>query len=150
MDTTIRCWQMGLISLPLSLGFLLLYQIWPISAFAFIFAFFFLIGFALTITSGMLYKIVPFLVWFHRFSMLIGKVPVPLLKDISPDKSARLQWKSLTIAMIILLLAVILGFDFATRLGGLLLAVSSLHLFINLVKMVRTKTPEVTLQAPEG
>ncbi|MBE9504730.1 MAG: hypothetical protein IME96_11190 [Proteobacteria bacterium] len=150
MDTTIRCWQLGLISLPLSLVFLLLYQIWPISAFAFIFAFFFLIGFALAITSGMLYKIVPFLVWFHRFSMLIGKVPVPLLKDISPDKNARLQWKFLTIAMITLLLAVILGFDLATRLGGLLLAASSLHLFINLVKMVRIKTPEVPLQAPEG
>lgn len=146
MDTTIRCWQMGLISLPLSLGFLLLYQIWPISAFAFIFAFFFLIGFALSVTSGMLYKIVPFLVWFHRFSMLIGKVPVPLLKDISPDKSARLQWKSLTTTVIILVLAVIVNSDIALRLGGLLLAISSLHLFINLVKMVRIKTPEIPEQ----
>ena len=34
----------------------------------------------------MLYKIVPFLIWFHRFSTLVGKVKVPLLKDVLPEK----------------------------------------------------------------
>lgn len=146
MDTTIRFWQLGLTSLPLSLVSLLFYQIWPQADFAFIFAILFLIGFALAITCGMLYKIVPFLVWFHRFSMLIGRVPVPLLKDISPDRGARMQWKSLTLGLAVLLSAVIFNFDWAVRLGGLILAVSSLHLLINLVGMVRIKTPELPQQ----
>ena len=29
--------------------------------------------FAVAITDGMLYKIIPFLIWFHRFITLVGK-----------------------------------------------------------------------------
>lgn len=48
----------------------------------------FLVGFALSVIQGMLYKIVSFLVWFH----LQGKLPigkVPNMKDIVSDRAAR-------------------------------------------------------------
>jgi cbb3-type cytochrome oxidase subunit 1 len=39
-------------------------------------------------TLGQLYKIVPFLVWTHRFAPRMGKEKVPLLKDLYPQRLA--------------------------------------------------------------
>ncbi len=39
-------------------------------------------------TLGQLYKIVPFLVWTHRFAPKMGKEKVPLLKDLYPARLA--------------------------------------------------------------
>lgn len=40
---------------------------------------------------GHLYKIVPFLVWYERFSLHVGKKKVPMLADMVPKQSANLQ-----------------------------------------------------------
>ena len=47
----------------------------------------FLLGFALSLIQGMLYKIVPFLVWFHLFrgGIKAVKVGVPNMKEIIPE-----------------------------------------------------------------
>ena len=50
--------------------------------------FVFLIGFLSPIITAHLYKIIPFLVWFHRFASLVGKQKVPMLADMVPEKSA--------------------------------------------------------------
>ena len=44
------------------------------------------IGFLNTLIFGSLYKIVPFLTWFHKFSSLVGKRKVPMLTDMLPRK----------------------------------------------------------------
>jgi len=51
-----------------------------------IFGIFILFGFLQTFISSNLYKIVPFLVWFHRFSPLVGKKHVPMLSDMLKKK----------------------------------------------------------------
>ena len=50
--------------------------------------FIFLIGFLSPLITAHLYKIIPFLVWFHRFASLVGKQKVPMLADMVPEKSA--------------------------------------------------------------
>jgi len=47
----------------------------------------FLLGFALSIIQGMLYKIIPFLVWFHLFrgGTNAVKVGIPNMKEIIPE-----------------------------------------------------------------
>ncbi len=40
------------------------------------------------IVHGMLTRIVPFLVWFHRFSSLVGSVPVPPMRQLWPARFA--------------------------------------------------------------
>ncbi len=54
----------------------------------------FLLGFALSLIQGMLYKIVPFLVWFHLFrgGVKSVKVGVPNMKEIIPEP---LMWRHL-------------------------------------------------------
>ena len=42
-------------------------------------------GWAGMVVHGMLTRIVPFLVWFHRFSALVGKVEVPPMRRLLPD-----------------------------------------------------------------
>lgn len=41
------------------------------------------------IVHGMLTRIVPFLVWFHRFAALAGKQPIPAMRQLLPDSRAR-------------------------------------------------------------
>ncbi len=45
-----------------------------------------IIGFISTLIIGQMYKIVPFLVWYHRFSGKVGKEKVPMLKDLYNEK----------------------------------------------------------------
>lgn len=50
----------------------------------------FVLGFVGLVVSGMLYKILPFLVWTHRYAPQVGRTPVPLLKDMLPERAAHL------------------------------------------------------------
>lgn len=47
----------------------------------------FLLGFAMSVMQGMLYKIVPFLVWFHLFrgGTDTGNIRIPNMKEIIPE-----------------------------------------------------------------
>ncbi|GGJ46749.1 hypothetical protein [Deinococcus roseus] len=47
-------------------------------------------GFLLLVITGMLYKILPFLVWLHRYSGQVGQTQVPTLKEMFQEKTAGL------------------------------------------------------------
>ncbi len=53
-------------------------------------AFWFALGFVGLVVTGMLYKILPFLVWTHRYAGRAGKERVPLLKEMLPEGAAYL------------------------------------------------------------
>ncbi len=56
----------------------------------------FLIGFFVFVINGHLIKIIPFLVWFERFSPLVGKKKVPMLHEMLPSKEVDISfWLSL-------------------------------------------------------
>jgi len=55
------------------------------------FGWFFLVGFVGFLITGHLYKIIPFLVWFERFSPLVGKERVPMLHEMVPERYANMQ-----------------------------------------------------------
>ena len=67
--------------------------------------FVFLIGFLSPMITAHLYKIVPFLVWFHRFSSLVGKQKVPMLADMVPLKSSNFGFSFYLIGFILSLIA---------------------------------------------
>ena len=142
-DTTLRSWKTALVLLLLSLPFLIFIPIIDHETIIFVFAILFILGFGLTVTTGMLYKILPFLIWFHRFSLLIGKVKVPLMRDISSDKLASRQVNLFHASLAILLAGIVGDVGMISRFGGLLISVSSFMLLLNLLKMVRMKTPEL-------
>ncbi|MBE2293513.1 MAG: hypothetical protein IAF00_01125 [Phycisphaerales bacterium] len=93
-------------------------------------------GFAVAAINGMLYKIVPFLSWFHLQAQLFRRVKVPNMKQLLPYTSIQQQWWSYLVALLLLLAAVIeppvFGYPAALALG-----VSSGWLGINLLRVYR-------------
>ncbi len=55
-------------------------------------SFWFLFLFFAFLINGHLYKIIPFLVWFHRFSALVGKQKVPMLHEMYPKRQAEFEF----------------------------------------------------------
>lgn len=94
----------------------------------------FIIGFAYSVVNGMLYKIVPFLVWYHLQNQLTGGCgKVPNVRKILPDSDMEKQfWVHLT-ALILMLGAALLP-TYLTYPAALLFGTSSCWLWWNLAK----------------
>ncbi|MBY0575380.1 MAG: hypothetical protein K2P67_02140 [Gallionellaceae bacterium] len=95
-DATLSFFQLGMFSLLLAALFSLASFI-PSTAFAqprLLSAIAFLLGFAMSLIQGMLYKIIPFLVWFHLFrgGPSATKVGIPNVKEVIPE---RWMWRHL-------------------------------------------------------
>ena len=84
-DATLSFYQMGMTSLLIAALIALTTLFVPaIERLVTLSAVLFLLGFAMSIINGMLYKIVPFLVWFHLFRSGV-KRGVPNMKEIIPE-----------------------------------------------------------------
>ena len=107
-----------------------------------------LLGVGVSIPSGMLYKIVPFLSWFHlqQRQLQSGRlgVRVPHTGLLMPMRWARFQW-GLHLAALVALLTVPLASGLAARVGGALLLAAAALLGWNLVRVV-AKYVEVRAQ----
>ena len=95
-----------------------------------------LIGVVTFAIMGMLYKIIPFLVWFGRYSRQIGRAKVPALADLY---SARLQalgyWAWLT-GLAVTGRAIVLSHETGIRIGCSFLALGVATLGLNVGKML--------------
>lgn len=92
----------------------------------------FIIGFALSVIQGMIYKIVPFLIWFH----LQGKLPIgktPNMKDIIPDNAARWHWRAHLASLLLLLVSAIWPRPWV-YVAGCALLLAAMLLLTNLIR----------------
>ena len=64
-------------------------------------------GFVGTIVVGQLYKIVPFLVWLHRFSPYVGLKKVPSASELLPERPKRIQYAAMHLGLGALLAGVL-------------------------------------------
>jgi hypothetical protein len=94
-DVTLLFWRFGMACLLLALALGVAGQVIPVfdrmQGDNFVLAFLFIAGFAVSVVNGMLYKIVPFLIWFHLQSLLMGVARVPNMKLIMPEAGMRRQ-----------------------------------------------------------
>ena len=97
------------------------------------------VGFFGFLISGHLYKIVPFLVWYERFSPLVGKEKVPMLGDMVPTKSANFQIYFTTIGIILYSFALFYQNSDLQMAAASFLSIGALFLFFNLMFMIRFK-----------
>ena len=87
-----------------------------------------LVGWIGQSTVGYLYKIIPFLVWQTRFSPLLGRQKVPLMRDMIHQRWAEASWWLINLGLPIAVIALGGGWDWPLRVGagvvgaGLLLA----------------------------
>lgn len=135
-DVTLDFWRLGMASLILaSLVFVALPWLperWrapgELSA-----GIVFLLGFAASVVNGMLYKIVPFLAWFHLQSQTSAKAgEIPSMKHMIPDGAARGHFRAHLAACLLLAISPFLP-RIVTLPGLLLLAAGALMLWRNLI-----------------
>lgn len=98
-----------------------------------------LIGFLGFLIIGHLYKIVPFLVWFERFSPLVGKQKIPMLADMLPKKGVNFQFYFSFSGIIISTFGVLISYDEIFKIGISFLSVGSILLLSNLIYIIKYK-----------
>lgn len=104
-----------------------------------IFEWFFGVGFLGFLINAHLYKIIPFLVWFERYSPLVGKQKVPMLHQMLPKRGADMQWIFSLVGMLLGAIGLMSGNDSLWYGGVSFMAVGGVFLFRNVMWMLRFK-----------
>ena len=128
-DTTTLYWRLSLTSLALA-GLLYMAD----DGMGLITGVVFVCGFAMGAVNGMLYKIVPFLLWYHlQQHPHARKGAVPPIRTILPDAGARHQFWLHACALVLLAGAVYWP-AWLARPAAALLALASVHLALDLAR----------------
>ncbi len=139
-DVTLDFWRVGMGCLLLAAAAWFAHRLWPSLAtwprYPLVLGMLFLIGFALSLINGMLYKIVPFLVWLHLQGRPAARGGVPNMKQIVPATAARRQFRVHVAALAALSGGLIWPYWF-THLGAVLFALSNALLWVNLWRACR-------------
>jgi hypothetical protein len=95
----------------------------------------FILGFAGSVINGMLYKIVPFLVWYHLQNTLPKREKAPNVRQVIGEATMHRQFVAHTTAL--LLLAACIWPDSLTRVAASVFLLSSCWMLANLVQAAR-------------
>ena len=102
---------------------------------------------SLTIT-GMMLKIVPFLVWYRAYGPLVGRAPVPTMAQLSWPAAERIAFVLLVTGMSVLAVAVGTGDATAIRAAAILVAAGAVSFGASLARVVHHTMPRVMPRAP--
>ncbi len=142
-DVTLDTWRLGMASLIACVVIWLVAQFstaWADSdTYPLLLGVLFIGGFAVSVVNSMLYKIVPFLAWFHLQSQLQAKAgSIPTMKDMIAERWMRWQFRLHFVACVLLVAAPFWPqLDIA---AGSVLALSALLLWVNLLSALRRFT----------
>lgn len=138
-DVTLQFWRVGMASLLAGVTLWVAGQFMPSlnasAVYPLLLGMLFIIGFAVSMITGMLYKIVPFLVWFHLHGKRNEGAVVPNMKEVISDLSGWRQLYLHSVSIVMLLLSVLwpmLGIA-----ASCVIAASSGLLWLNLFRASR-------------
>ncbi|MBF0160707.1 MAG: hypothetical protein HQL88_00330 [Magnetococcales bacterium] len=141
-DLPLRLWQFAYLCGGLAIVLLLLWPVLAAEWLRYLFAVFFLFGCVSSIMMAMLYRIIPFLTWFHRYSQRAGQPGVPMMDDLTPKRMGYWPLWNQGLTLVLLLTAVATGWDFALRLGGVTLILAGAMLWYLLYFALKTALPQ--------
>jgi hypothetical protein len=98
---------------------------------------FLVMGFFTFLITGHLYKIIPFLVWFERYSPLVGKKKVPMLADMVPHKMAEFQFWFSSAGVVLAGLGLLIGSDDLFKGGAAFIATGAIFLTMSVKWMMK-------------
>ena len=145
VDGSLRYWQAGLSMAPFTA--LTAVAAWSLDAphWDVLFGWLALWGWVGMIMHGMLTRIVPFLVWLHRFAPLVGEMRVPSVRQLCPDALTRSGFALHLGSLLLGVAAILTASDLLCRLAGLFLiatAASVAHLLVHVLRQ-RPPAPEL-------
>jgi hypothetical protein len=136
-DASLLFWRAGLISallmIPITLAALWL----PGPHWQVLFGWVAIWGWAAMIMHGMLSRIVPFLVWFHRYSPLVGLEPVPSMRSLLSQRRIQAGFALHSSSLVLGVAAILLQADILARLTGLVLVATAISLGSMLVHSLK-------------
>ena len=94
-------------------------------------------GWAGLIMHGMLSRIVPFLVWFHRYSARVGLEPTPSMRSLLSQKRIKTGFVLHLSSVVLGVIAILAQADWLTRLTGLLLVATAMSLASMLLHVLK-------------
>lgn len=96
-----------------------------------------LIGFISFAIIGMLYKIVPFLVWFGTYSRHVGRSRIPALADLYSEKCQIAGYLAFVSGLLVTSVGIVLSNPAVVRAGCILIGISMATLAVNLAMMLK-------------
>lgn len=93
-------------------------------------------GWAAVIVHGMLSRIAPFLVWFHRFSPLAGIVPIPSMNGLLPARWTEVGLVVHLASVLAGAAGIVTGDDSLLRIAGVLIALTGLAIAAAIVRVL--------------
>ncbi|MDZ7289449.1 MAG: hypothetical protein ONB44_21935 [candidate division KSB1 bacterium] len=96
------------------------------------------IGFAGFIIVGQMYKIVPFLVWFNKYSDKVGQATVPMLKEMFDEQLAKIELGLMLAGFLIAAVALPLANTLLFRIGAIVLMASAAIFVWNMITIFKT------------
>jgi hypothetical protein len=85
---------------------------------------------------GMLYKIIPFLVWFGRYSRQIGRAQVPALSDLYSSRLQTAGYWAFLAGIIVSSIGIVCSSQIGVQAGCFLLVLAITTLVINIARML--------------
>lgn len=135
-DVTVWLWRLAMVSALSAAACSAWAMAFPADAaqsrFAFLVGILILPGFAMSIINGMMYKIVPFLVWLHLQQGDTKRRPLQHMRQVIPERAMR--WQAWAHAGSVLALLVTLLWEPAVYFAGVLWAASQSALAANLTR----------------
>lgn len=96
-----------------------------------------LVGWLGQSTTGYLYKIVPFLVWQHRYGPLVGHQKVPLMREMLHQRGARLSWWLINVGLASTIVCALGGWLIPLQIAAAVMALGLILVAVNALGIVR-------------
>ena len=94
---------------------------------------------------GMLYKIIPFLVWFGVYSKHIGRARVPALADMYSPRLQMIGYWSFLVALVVISAGILLESEMGVRIGALCFTTCIALLLVNVGNILaHAASPRIT------
>ena len=137
-DASLLFWKAGLgaalLMIPVAVAVLLL----PEPRWQVLFGWVAIWGWAGMIMHGMLSRIVPFLVWFHRYSARVGLEPTPSMRSLLSQQRIKTGFVLHLSSVVLGAIAILAQADWLARLTGLLLVATAISLASMLIHVLRS------------
>ncbi len=136
---SLRFWQAGLSMAPLVGASAIIAGAAADPRWDLLYGFLAVWGWAAIIVHGMLTRIVPFLIWFHRFSPLAGVVPIPSMNAILPARWTEVASGLHAASVLAGAAGIVAGSDVVLRIAGALIALTGLNLGVMITHVLRQR-----------
>ncbi|HSD64037.1 MAG TPA: hypothetical protein VLB50_09570, partial [Ignavibacteriaceae bacterium] len=119
------------------LGFSFLFVDYPASTnISLAYGYLIFFGFISMLIIGQMYKILPFLTWYHKYSRKAGIEKVPMLREMYNERLAKIEYYSMLAGLIGTVISIVLNINFLLLIAFIIMLISVSLFIINIIKIL--------------